>query len=119
MADGVSANRIARWSQYPASVEGEDAAPTVACLQVLPNPTSGGSTSVVFRLPHAAYTQVEVSSVSGRRVRRLVNEARPAGPHVVTWDHRTDGGQDVPGGVYFVRMAVRGQRAVSKVTVLR
>ena len=86
---------------------------------MFPNPTSGRSASIVFRLPHAGQMQVEVFSASGRRVRRLVDEARPAGPHVVTWDGRTDGGQDVPGGAYFVRMAVGGQSAVSRVTVLR
>jgi hypothetical protein len=54
-------------------------------------------------LPEAAEVRVEVYDVAGRRVRRLAEEFRDAGPGEVAFDLRDDQGMQLAGGVYLVR----------------
>ncbi|MFN0151657.1 MAG: FlgD immunoglobulin-like domain containing protein [bacterium] len=90
-------------------------------LAVAPNPAPGGSTRVAFRVPvHGADVQVSVFDVSGRRIRTLASGPHAAGVRTSDWDGRDDGGRDVAGGVYFVRLG-RGEitEATERVVVVR
>jgi len=56
--------------------------------------------------------------VSGRRVRTLTDERRPAGRQRVVWDGRDDWGHEAPAGVYLLRLTGSGV-ATRKVVLLR
>jgi hypothetical protein len=56
-----------------------------------------------------------VFAVDGRRVRTLLDAARPAGTHALVWDGNDRGGRPVPGGVYWVRVEADGAAASRKV----
>jgi flagellar hook assembly protein FlgD len=60
-----------------------------------------------------------VLDVSGRRVRILVDELRPAGRHRARWDGRDHDGRPVADGVYFLRLAAAGEVVTGKVAKLR
>jgi len=82
----------------------------------MPNPF-GSRTLVAFTLPVAAGVSLDVLDVSGRRVRSLLGgEWRSAGAQAVEWNGRSDRGDRVPAGLYFVRLVTgadqRVQRAV-------
>ena len=51
---------------------------------------------------------VSVYDASGRRVRKLADEARVPGFYQVIWDGRDDLGQKVPSGSYFYRLSIKG-----------
>ncbi|MCA9751673.1 MAG: SMP-30/gluconolactonase/LRE family protein [Gemmatimonadetes bacterium] len=80
-------------------------------LRVSPNPFAGRS-SLSYELPRRGTVSVGVYDVRGRMVRTLVSDReQSAGRHQVTWDGLGDGGAQVPGGVYFVRVACEGDVA--------
>ncbi len=68
----------------------------------VPNPF-GVATRFEFALPERARVQVTVHDAAGRRVRRLLDEPRAAGPHAVLWDGRDQAGSRLPSGVYWAR----------------
>jgi photosystem II stability/assembly factor-like uncharacterized protein len=88
-------------------------------LMVSPNPFYP-ATIIRFVVP-AGGRRVDLVAfdAAGRRVRTLI--ARPLGPglRTVTWDGRTDGGTEVAGGIYFLRLDVEGEVRTKRVTVLR
>jgi hypothetical protein len=82
-------------------------AATAAALRLhgsSPNPFAAG-TSVMFELARTAPVRLAVYDVAGRLRRRLFESAAMApGTRSIAWDGRDDGGNLVPGGVYFYRL---------------
>lgn len=83
-----------------------------------PNPMRG-STSVSYSLPKAGHVSLAVYDVSGRHVRSLLDETRPAGASTVVWDGRNVDGTLLPGGVYFLRLTAGGESQTRKVVLTR
>ena len=54
---------------------------------------------------------VEIFNLSGRRVRQLVSQPRPAGFYSETWDGRDDHGALVPPGLFLCRVGVEADFA--------
>ena len=82
-----------------------------------PNPSSGaGATSFALTVPASGGTlRLELYSVSGRRVRTLVDAPAVAGPVSVTWDGADDEGRIVAPGVYLARATLAGTTLDRKV----
>jgi len=75
---------------------------------VLPNPFLGsaGTRLVMTGIPGATEAELEVFTVSGRRVRRVVHGGG-AGHVEVAWDGHDAAGRALAAGVYFYRAVVR------------
>jgi len=83
----------------------------------VPNPF-GARTLVAFTLPVAAGVSLDVLDVSGRRVRSLLGgEWRAAGAQAVEWNGRSDRGDRVPAGLYFVRLVTGADQRVQRAVV--
>jgi flagellar hook assembly protein FlgD len=84
-----------------------------------PNPLRS-STTVHFDLAGiAAQTvHVQIFDVNGRRVRTLVNASLTPGEYESSWDGRSEAGDRVSAGVYFVRLVTRDADQAQKVVVL-
>ena len=78
-----------------------------------PNPFSD-ATTVEYKLPEAMDVQVGVYNALGQRVQTLVDGARSAGTHQVTWESGT-----LPSGTYFVRLRAGEVTETRQVTLLR
>nr|MEE4269099.1 FlgD immunoglobulin-like domain containing protein [Candidatus Krumholzibacteria bacterium] len=74
-----------------------------ALLANYPNPFNP-MTNIAFILPRSSRVQLNIYSVDGRLVTRLVDETREAGRHSVVWMGRNDRGQMVASGTYFYRI---------------
>jgi flagellar hook assembly protein FlgD len=61
---------------------------------------------------------VEIRDLQGREVQRL-SLSRVAGSTTIHWDGRGRNGDDVPAGMYFVRVTAPGRVTESTVNVLR
>jgi hypothetical protein len=76
---------------------------------VVPNPAPAGGTSRVgFALARPGRVRLELYDVRGARVRRVLDEARPAGASSAAWDGRDDHGRAVPAGLYFAVLCADG-----------
>jgi hypothetical protein len=73
-------------------------------VRTWPNPVSGGEVRICIQTSHPGAVLLEVFSSSGRRVRRLPEEFRPAGRHVVLWNGCDTQGRRLPAGTYLIRM---------------
>lgn len=100
----------------PTTGVGEDAAvvrPGVVLLQNSPNPFVG-ATRISFTLDHETSVRLGLYDIQGRFVRTLLDDVRPAGTHEVRLD-----ATDLPGGVYYYRLASDGHEAGRACLVLR
>ncbi len=87
--------------------------------QNYPNPFNP-STSIEFTVRERSRVTLNVYDVSGKLVRTLLNEDRPAGEqHRVTWDGRNDAGQSVSSGVYFYRLNANDFTQTKKMVLLK
>ncbi|MDZ7316397.1 MAG: S8 family serine peptidase [candidate division KSB1 bacterium] len=88
----------------------------LALLPPQPNPFLN-RTAVSFQVPVSsgqAAVELDVYDALGRRVRKLVRGASPAGRQTVYWDGLDDGGRAVAGGIYFVRLKINRWSVVQK-----
>ena len=95
-----------------------EAAPTRTQLASSPNPFSR-STAIRFRLPEASDVSVIVYDALGRRIRSLASGRQEAGGHEAWWDGRSESGQAVGSGVYFIKLDTDEESATRSVTLLR
>lgn len=123
------------WSYFLAAVdragnESEYAAPDIgtgseprapgafALYQNAPNPFNP-STQIRYDVPPGGgRVTLEVFDVSGRLVRRLVDEVLSPGPKTATWTGLDERGQRVSTGVYFYRMSAPGFERTLKMTLI-
>jgi len=91
----------------------------LAMRQNAPNPFNP-TTRIAFTVPEdASRVTLTVYNVSGRVVRRLVDEPLSAGPHSVVWNGRDDLGKSLASGIYFARLAAGGESLFKKMTLLK
>ncbi len=93
------------------SVDVEPAARVHAPRFDLPRPNPGtGSVALRFLLARPGPARLAIYSVSGARVRTLVEGTLPAGPTETAWDGRDGAGRLLPAGTYFARLEADGRR---------
>lgn len=86
---------------------------------VRPNPVINGAT-IRFEIPRpGAEVAIRIYDVTGREVRTLVDESKPAGYHVAAWDLTNNAQQKVAPGLYFCRMEAGSFRDVRKLILLK
>jgi hypothetical protein len=107
----------------PASVAVEEPPPAApvsfALEQNFPNPFNP-STTISFTLPEAAHVTLKVFDLLGREVATLVNEARNAGKHSVTFS--TDAHHHPAGlssGLYFYRLQAGSWSSTKKMALVQ
>lgn len=82
------------------------------------HPTSIGAT-IRFRIPNMGHVVLSLFDVSGREVRRLLDELIYPGVFEMPWDGRSQRGVRVASGVYFLRMRTPTTEVTRKVVVAR
>lgn len=89
-----------------------------------PNPFNSMIT-IGYYLADIGYQPAEVKlyiyDIGGRLVRKLVDCRQNPGRYTVTWDGKTDGGEQLSSGVYFSRLSVSGieLRKPRKITLVK
>lgn len=84
----------------------------------VPNPFYG-ETVMRLVLPEPEELSGDVFDLTGRKVRHLFQGALPTGEHLFRWDGTDDGGRDVAGGIYFMRLQRRREALQGRVLLLR
>ena len=83
-----------------------------------PNPFNP-STRLSFTLSEGGPVRLEIYDISGRLVRILVDEVRPAGEYEVRWAGRSDGGRPVASGTYFARLQSQGRQDLQTLMLVK
>jgi len=103
----------------PVAGVGDRAAGGLELSAARPNP-SRGMVSMALTLPAAARVSASVIDVAGRTVRTLVDGAAfTAGAHTVEWDGRSESGQSLRAGVYFIQVHAGGVTLQQRVAVVK
>lgn len=115
LADGITSYTLAeRLQPAPSAVEAETAA---GLALTAGNPFRPGD-PIRFSIPSGKPAHLTVHDLRGATVRRLFETSSGNGPHVVTWNGRTDGGKALPTGVYFLKLDVGGDSRNRKLVLL-
>jgi hypothetical protein len=100
-------------SKFGIALTGASTLPKEFALQQnYPNPFNP-STTIRYALPVQSVVTLEVFNVLGQRVRTLVSDIQAAGYRTMEWDGRSNSGQQLASGVYFLQIAARGENGVS------
>ncbi len=86
--------------------------------QNYPNPF-GRRTTITYRLDQPKDVVLDVYTLTGQRVSRLVRGPQVAGEYAVTWDGLDEAGRPAASGVYFYRLQVGGAAQVQKMILVR
>ena len=74
-------------------------------FQNYPNPFNT-STLIRYELSILSSLTLDIYDISGRRVRRLVNDSEAIGSYRVSWDGRDERGENVSSGVYLLSLNI-------------
>jgi hypothetical protein len=114
---GGTASRVERIgeSSPPAS-----SLPTeVSFASPFPNPSSSDRAVMRYALPREANVSLAVFDVMGRTVRQLEFGVAAAGQHSTTWDLKSQTGERVQRGVYFLRLSVDNRIYTRSLSITR
>jgi flagellar hook assembly protein FlgD len=90
-----------------------------ALHQNVPNPFNP-TTTIQYEVPTGgAEVSIRIYDATGRLVRTLVDERRPAGLHETAWDSRDGLGAQVSSGVYFYKMVSGGFSESKRMVLLK
>ncbi len=106
---------------------------TLACAAATPEPRPGAGARIEairpnpfrdaarfdLRVSSPARVRITILDVSGRPVRVLLDEPRPAGAFSASWDGRDDAGRRLPPGAYFLRVEAGAYRGAGRLLLLR
>ncbi|MBX2819775.1 MAG: PQQ-dependent sugar dehydrogenase [Rhodothermaceae bacterium] len=79
----------------------------LAWESIFPNPFYD-SVNVNYVLSHGHVVSVDVYDSIGRRIRSFQADYKPRGDQAVIWNGRSDTGDEVRAGVYFIRVVANG-----------
>ncbi len=83
-----------------------------------PNPFNP-KTRVNYSLEAAGETHLDIFSIDGRLVRKLVDGHRAAGNHDLLWDGLDQRGRALPSGVYLAQLRAAGKTTTHRMTPLK
>lgn len=86
--------------------------------QNFPNPFNP-STTISYRLEHAANVRLVIYDVAGREIKRIVSQYQFPGQYAVTWTSADESGRNVPSGVYIARLQVENESSIRKMVLTR
>jgi hypothetical protein len=81
--------------------------------QNYPNPFNP-KTLIRFSLPEAAFVQLDIYDIRGRKVSSLISARLPAGQHTAEWE-----GSSLPSGMYFYRLYAGHFTATKKLVLMK
>ncbi len=85
--------------------------------QNYPNPFNP-ATQIDYTLEKPGQVTLEVYTITGAKIKTLINASQTAGTHTVTWDGSTDFGVGAASGVYIYKMTVNDQTLTRKMLLV-
>lgn len=98
--------------------QGERYLPNIPGIMVIPNPATE-KCLVIFTLPQAGKTSIEIIDLSGRKLSNLSKGYLPAGNHSIQVSLIDTTGNKITEGVYLIEVSCGQFRGQSKLIILR
>ncbi|RKY49212.1 MAG: hypothetical protein DRP91_04775 [Candidatus Neomarinimicrobiota bacterium] len=104
----------------PFSIDSDDNAIAEAFTlnSIYPNPFNP-SANIAFELRKEDRVKIVVYDITGRVVRKLIDNRFSPGSYALRWNGKNDSGMPLPSGIYFVKISTSGKNIVKKVTLIR
>jgi len=103
----------------PSGVPVDESTPARGGLQVLSRIPFSSDLRLSLALRRTGPVALDVFDPSGRRVRTLRRGTMPAGPSLVSWDGRLEGGRLAPSGIYFIQLRTEDGALRKRVVLVR
>jgi hypothetical protein len=87
-------------------------------MQNMPNPFSE-STRIQYQIPEEGQVEIDVYTLTGVKIRTLINEYKPVGTHEVTWDGNNERGHRLSDGMYLYTLRCNGRIFVNRALLLQ
>ncbi|HPG40046.1 MAG TPA: T9SS type A sorting domain-containing protein [bacterium] len=121
-ADSTMGNIYGRLltGSIPVKVQ-EQSTSTPLCFslaQNYPNPFNP-ATQIAYTLDKPGLVSLEVYTITGAKIKTLVNATQIVGTHTITWNGSTDFGVSAASGVYIYKMTVNDQSLTRKMLLVR
>ncbi len=91
---------------------------TFKLSQNYPNPFNP-ETTIDYQVAKKSYVQISVYNLMGQLVTKLVNQQQEPGEYSVAWSGSDLRGNQVPTGIYFVKMVAGSFEQLRKMTIIR
>ena len=98
--------------------EGDILPQSMRLEQNYPNPFNS-QTVIRFSLAQQTELELAIYNLLGQKVAALLDQRRPAGEHVVSWNGRDETGAELASGVYVYRLRTESHVATRKLLLLR
>jgi hypothetical protein len=106
----------------PADVEDEadnsSAPKTFTLFQNMPNPFNP-ETQISYYLPVDCQVSITIYNLLGQRVRTLFEGYQNSGVQTITWNGRSDQGEQLSSGIYFYRLEANNFVETRKMTLMK
>lgn len=112
---------ITDWTHVATNVKEKTASVTptsFALYQNYPNPFNS-TTCISYSLDKSGSVILDIYNIKGRKIRKLVDEAKNTDAHSIVWDGLDDQGQTLAGGVYFYRLKSGSAMLTRKMLLLK
>jgi len=83
-----------------------------------PNPFNP-ETTIYFSLAETENVTLEVYNIKGQKIRTLIKEQMPAGPHLIVWNGKDNSERNVSSGIYLYRLNTSGYQATKKMILMK
>jgi endoglucanase len=83
-------------------------------ITIAPNPVHDYA-EITFSLDNERLVRIDIWSVSGIKVRTILNREQYPGPQLFTWDGRNDSGLKVPAGIYICKVFSPGFTGTARI----
>jgi len=83
-------------------------------LNAYPNPFNS-TVSITYEIDTDAHTAIEIYNISGHCIAAILNGYQNAGVHHISWK----ASQDIPSGVYFIRLSIGNRSATQRIVLVR
>jgi len=91
---------------------------TPQLIQVYPNPFNAG-TMISFQLFDSSQATLDIFDIQGKWVTTLVDAEVAQGSHQIQWSGRSATGNELPSGIYLVRLITPNLTQVQRLSILR
>jgi len=116
--ESVDLDGTSHLSSKTAILEYQPVPEKFAVGQNYPNPFNP-ETRFTLDLPEDGKVTIDIFSVTGQKVRTLLNEERSAGTYQLTWDGKTDASVSAASGLYWYRVTSKSGTSVKKMQLIR
>jgi hypothetical protein len=106
------------WSLAKAGLEEEEPDIFLYISKCYPNPFIE-RTRIEYNLQIVSDVNISVYNVFGARVNSLLNERQNAGRYTISWSGRSERGNKLPSGLYFLRLEAGKHNETRKLLLVR